>query len=190
MPNVNAPNGFKPLRHAAGGTIRENEYPIVSGYGTAIYCGDVVVQGSDGLLARAAAGDTNIIGVFQGVYWVDPDGTPRFEKKWPANQTTLGSANARAVVIDDPYVVFEAQTATGVNLTQSMFGNNVDIVATAGNDATGMSKESLSLSAPGAGAAQVRLLGLIPGRDDSNLGDSARVECMFQEHLLRTVAGI
>jgi hypothetical protein len=186
---TNAPNGFTPLRHAAGGVIRANEYPIASGLASSIGYGDVVVQTNGGLIDRAAAGDTNIIGVFAGVKWTDTDGTPRFEKRWPTGTATLGAANATAFVYDDPYIVFEAQVTTGTNLTQTMFGNNADITATAADTASGFSRESINISSTAATTAQVRLLGLSQ-RPDQSLGDASRVECMFQEHLLRTTVGI
>lgn len=185
MANINAPNGFRPLRHLKGGTIRANEYALASATASSIFAGDVVKLLNTGLLDVAAATDTNLIGVVQGFSWTDTDGTPRFEKKFPTGQVTLGSADVKAFVYDDPDIVFEAQAST---YSQTHNGNNADITATAGNSATGISKHSIDMGSPGASTAQIRILGLADG---SEAGAYARVECLIWEHLLRgNVAGI
>lgn len=188
MANVNAPNGFRPVRHLSGGVIRQNEGKIASGLGSNIFTGDLVVLKNDGYLDKAAAGDVNCIGVFAGVYWTDTDGTPRFEKRWPTGQTTLGSADAKAMIYDDPHIVYEAQV-TGAALAQTHIGNNADILATAGSTTTAQSAHSIDLSSPGAGTAQIRIMGLV-NRPDNELGNYARVECLINEHLFRAAAGI
>lgn len=187
MANTNAPNGFRPVRHLTGGVVRANEYPIASGTGADIFAGDIVKLLDTGLLTVAAATDVNLIGVFQGVQWIDTDGTVRFEKKWPSGQVTRGAENAKAFVFDDPATVFEAQCTTGTSFTQSMVGNNADITATAGNTSTNISKHSIAISGAAAASAQIRILGLA---GNSELGDAARVECIINEHLLRSTSGI
>lgn len=187
MPNTDAPNGFMPIRHISGGTIRQNEYPIASGYAANIFTGDVVVIAATGLLTVAAAGDINIIGVFAGCQWTDTDGTPRFSRHWPTGTATKASANAVGYVWDDPMIAFEAQCTTA--LTQTMIGNNCDILATAGTTSTGSSKFEVDNSTVAATTAQVKILRLID-RADNELGADAKVECMFEEHLLRTTVGI
>lgn len=188
MPNVNAPNGFRPLRHGSGGVIRMGEYRLASGLGSNIFTGDLVVLKSDGYLDKAIAGDVNIKGVFAGVRWTDTDGTPRFEKRWPTGTATKGSADAFALVYDDPTTIFEAQV-TGAAFAQTNVGNNADILATAGDTSTGQSKHSIDLSSPGAATAQIRIIGLID-RPDNDYGQYARVECYINEHLDRVTAGI
>jgi hypothetical protein len=185
MANVNAPNGFRPLRHLKGGTIRANEYPLLSGTASNIFAGDAVKLLNTGVIDVAAATDTNLIGVVQGFQWTDTDGTPRFEKRFPTGQATLGAADVKALVFDDPDIVFEAQAST---YSQTHNGNNADITATAGSSVTGISKHSIDMGSPGAGTAQIRILGLAEG---SEAGAYARVECLIWEHLLRgNVAGI
>lgn len=189
MANTNAPNGFRPVRHLSGGTHRLNEYRIASALASDIFTGDIVVLKSDGYLDKGAATDTNIIGVFAGVRWTDTDGTPRMERRWPSGTATKGSADAFALVYDDPNTVFEAQCTTGTAFAQTMVGNNADITATAGNTSTGQSKHSIAIAGAGSATAQIRILGLVD-RPDNELGDSARVECLINEHLLRSGTGI
>ena len=50
MSNLNAANGFTPLRHLTGGVIRANEYPILSAYAANIASGDLVTLGANGTL--------------------------------------------------------------------------------------------------------------------------------------------
>ena len=184
---INAPNGFTPVRHLSGATLRSNEYQIASGSATSIFTGDLVKLLTTGFIDVAAATDTNIIGVFGGVSWTDTDGTPRFEKRWPGGTATLGSRAARAVVYDDPNIVFEAQCTTGTACVQADIGGNADILATAGNVATGISRHTIAISGVGASSAQIRILGLGAGSD---FGDATRYECLINEHLLRVTAGI
>lgn len=187
MANTNAPNGFTAVGHLSGGDIRPSERAIASGSSTAIYNGDLVKLLTTGYIDVAAAGDTGIIGVFQGVQFTDTDGTPRFEKHWPAAQATLGSADAKAFVFTDPHIIYEAQGTTGTSLTQAMIGANADITATTGNTTTKRSKHSVDLSTVTASTAQIRILSLAPG---SELGDAARVRCIINEHQLRSTSGI
>lgn len=188
MSNINSPNGFRPVRHLSGGTLRLNEYRIASGTPANIFTGDIVDMVDTGYITPAAAGDVNLIGVFAGVRWTDPDGTPRWEKRWPSGQTTLGGADAYALVYDDPDTVFEAQV-TGGAFAQTHVGNNADIVATAGDVVNGQSRFSINLASPGAATAQIRILGLID-RPEVVFGANARVECYINEHLFRATAGI
>lgn len=189
MPNVNAPFGFRPVRHLAGGQIRQNEYPIASGLASNIFNGDLVVLKNDGKLDKAAAGDITIIGVFAGVRWTDADGSARFEKYWPTGQVTQGAQDAVALVYDDPHTVFEVQCLTGTVFAQTHVGNNADINAGAGNTLTGRSAHSIDISAAAAATAQIRILG-ISKAVNNDYGDSARVEAMINEHQLRVTAGI
>jgi hypothetical protein len=188
MANQDAPNGFTPLRHRRGGVVRSNAYKIASAYGTAIMAGDAVVLAASGKIERAAAGDVNIAGVFQGVRWIDPDGSVRFSKFWPAGQTTLDSLDAEAMVIDDPDVAFEVQ-AQGGSFAQTNVGNNADILVNAGDVPTGRSRMAINMAAPAAGTAQLRILGLVD-RAGNEAGAFARLEVVFNEHLFKSTAGI
>ena len=66
MANVNAPNGFVPLRHLTGGVIRANEYAIANGYAANLASGDLVTLATDGTVIRGTAGGV-ALGVFYGV---------------------------------------------------------------------------------------------------------------------------
>ena len=103
MANTDKPDGFTPAYHMYGGVIRPAKMRIASAYGTAIYSGDVVTL-SSGKVQQAGASDTPI-GVFYGVYYTASDGTPTFSKVWTASTATQGSADAEALVYNDPGIV-------------------------------------------------------------------------------------
>jgi hypothetical protein len=138
MANTDKPDGFTPAYHMYGGVIRPAKMRIASGYGTAIYSGDVVTL-SSGYVNQAGATSTPV-GVFYGVYYTATDGTPTFSKVWTASTATLGSADAEALVYNDPGIVYEAQFTAGTPAV-SFIGSKYTLSTTAGSSTTGRSKE-------------------------------------------------
>ena len=68
MANKDAAFGFRPVRHLTGGVIRTEEMNIAANYGTAIYTGSVVEAVAAGGIEIAAAGDTQLAGIFVGCF--------------------------------------------------------------------------------------------------------------------------
>ena len=102
----NAPFGFRPCRHLSGGDANgTRQYPIATGYATALFPGDPVKALTDGSIALAAAGD-RILGIFIGVQYVDSNGSQQFGH-WPASTT---ATEIKANVVSDPNVTFEVQS--------------------------------------------------------------------------------
>lgn len=141
MANTNKPDGFTPAYHIYGGVIRPAKMRIASGYGTAIYSGDVVTL-SSGYVQQAGATDTPV-GVFYGVFYTATDGTPTFSKVWSASTATQGSADAEALVYNDPGIVYEAQFTAGTPAV-SFIGNKYTLSTTAGSSNNGRSKEGVT----------------------------------------------
>lgn len=183
MANTDAPLGFQPSRHANGGVIRANEYPIASAYGTAIFTGDTVVLTS-GKVNIAAENSATILGVFAGVKFTDAAGEVRFLPYWPAGQTTMGSVDAQAMVFDDPGIIYKAQTDTDTAYVDATHkGGSFDIeLDHAGSTRTGQSGMEIDLADTGTG--QILVLGLVnePG---NAAGVNAKVECMIRKALLK-----
>ena len=138
MANTDKPDGFTPAYHMYGGVIRPAKMRIASGYGTAIYSGDVVTL-SSGYVNQAGATSTPV-GVFYGVYYTATDGTPTFSKVWTASTATQGSADAEALVYNDPGIVYEAQFTAGTPAV-SFIGSKYTLSTTAGSTTNGRSKE-------------------------------------------------
>ena len=196
MANKDAPFGFIPVRMIGGAYFSggQDEYDIADDYNTAIFSGDIVELHTDGTITIGAAGQTNLIGVFNGCFYTTDGGEPTYSKYWPASQS---SSDAKAFVITDPNVVFEAQednTEIGSTATHpAQVGSNADFVSThAGTTAAGRSKQELDSSTITNAAANLRIIGKSTDPENS---DATAANCnwyvRFNEHLhYDNVAGI
>jgi hypothetical protein len=185
MANVDSPNGFWPSRHLQGGVIRASEYEIADAYNANIFSGDVVKLATTDYIQVAAAGDTNLIGVFQGVQWTASDGEVKFSRYWPASTSVKSGTKIKAFVYDDPNIAFAVQTLTGTSFTQAMSGGNVDIKAEhTGSTSTGQSGMEADISTVVTTTANLRVIKLID-KPDNALGEHAKIEVLLLEHLMR-----
>ena len=183
MANLDAPNGFWPSRHLTGGTIRANEYEIADAYASNIFSGDIVKLATTGYIQVAAAGDTNLIGVFQGVQWTASDGEVKFSRYWPASTSVKTGTKVKAFVYDDPNIVFAVQPLSSTAYTKDMEGANCDIKAEhSGSTSTGQSGMEADISSVGTSTANLRIIRLID-RPDNALGTHAKIEVKILEHL-------
>lgn len=163
---TNAPNGLRPVRKLDGScwTGQMTSYPVASGYATAMFTGDPVTVLADGTLGIGAAGAA-IVGVFQGVEYIDASGNPVYSPNWVASTATLGAAPARAMVIDDPDVVFTIQEdngagAAGTPLALADVGLNANFAVGTGNAATGLSGATINNTTEAATATlNLKILG-------------------------------
>lgn len=172
MANTNAPDGFTPAYHIYGGVIRPAKMRIASGYGTSIFSGDVVTL-SSGYVQQAGATDTPI-GVFYGVFYTASDGTPTFSKVWTASTATQGSADAEALVYNDPGIVYEAQFTAGTPAV-SFIGNKYTLSTTAGSTVTGRSKEGVTATT----SSGVALCVGFASNPSNSIGSNARALFSF-----------
>ena len=117
-PTIDAPYGLKPIGTIGGrpysGATRQ--IPIASGYGTAIFTGDVVQYKNDGtLIITTLQNDTSAVvgvcGVFMGCSYTDPGTSQKtFSQYYPASTS---ASDIMAYVVDDPHVIFKAVNCTG-----------------------------------------------------------------------------
>lgn len=147
---------------------------VADDYGTAIFKGDLLKRVAGGGVEVAAAGDTNIVGVADGVdqYY---DGTVvRKGAYLPASTSydTVLERESRVRVILARDTVFEidaddGSTATTEAAHKAFYDENCDITATAGSTATGLSGHCLDISTHGSAAAQLRIVRLadLPNQD-------------------------
>lgn len=162
------PQGLKPVKRAdgmpyAGATT---EYLLdPAGEGTNIFNGQVVTLGSDGFVALAGGtgadittnnlgGDTiGALGVFVGCSYTNDEGQTVHSNYYPS-----GKLNGKALVVDDPNVLFQAQLdGTGA---QTIIGNITKFAAvqstSTGSTVTGNSTSALDATTQTtAGAFQV-----------------------------------
>lgn len=115
----NAPRGLIPRQYVNGSTYsgQTSPYNILSGLAASIYTGDPVTFDGNGGITLATAGTNAILGVFAGVRYTDATGTEQFLPNWTTGTATLGALNALAYVIDDPFVLFDVQIASGAGGT-------------------------------------------------------------------------
>ena len=149
------PQGLKPVKRAdgmpyAGATT---EYLLdPAGEGTNIFNGQVVIIGTDGYIAISTAsgadattnnlGGSSIgaLGVFVGCSYTNDEGQTVHSNYYPS-----GKLNGKALVVDDPNVLFQAQLdGTGA---QTIIGNITKFAAvqstSTGSTSTGNSTSAL-----------------------------------------------
>lgn len=150
MATVAAPQGLRPVRYIAGRPYSgaQNEYRILSGYGTSIFNGDVVRIGgsadttAEGYLVKdtGTTSNTKPIGVFRGVRYTDANtGQIVYREYFPASTV---ATDIYAFVADDPDLVFSLQASAAV--TQANLGLNFALVQGSGSTTTGQSGVSLN----------------------------------------------
>jgi len=183
MANSNKPFGLRPSRHMTGGEIQSNEYWIDPTYTTAIFRGDVVEGVAGGSIELAEAGNVDNVGVFWGCEYDDSAGSHHFSPYWPG---TASCTNIKAVVYDDPKIIFEIQTdATGATVADIHQGADIEYVA--GDTKTGVSKVNLDVSAGlGTTGKSFRILRLA-NKPSNESGAYAVVEVLFNEHVMKGV---
>jgi hypothetical protein len=187
MANSDTPFGFKPVKHLSGSPWngKANVYYIPASDGTAVFKGDAVklvgaadATGKFPTVAQAAATDA-ICGVVIGFadnphVMIHPD-TPNRDYR-PADTAMY------ALVVDDPYVIFEVQEdSVGNSITAAMVGLATDIVVGSGSTSTGKSAMELDSSDTATAAGQCRIMRLV-NREDNALGDHAKWEVLIAEH--------
>ena len=162
MATTAAPQGLKPVKRAdgmpyAGATT---EYLIdPAGEGTNIFNGQVVIIGTDGYIAISTASGADAttnnlggngigaIGVFVGCSYTNDEGQTVHSNYYPS-----GKLNAKAMVVDDPNVLFQAQADAA--MTQSDLGMCTTFAAvqstSTGSTATANSNTALDADATSA----------------------------------------
>lgn len=184
MANTDSPNGFTPVRHLTGGTIRMEEFAIQSGDngdGTGIFSGDVLTMDTDGYADLAAVGEA-VLGVFAGCFYTSTNGDKVFAKNLPADTATKGSGDITANVYTDPNIVFAAQQDGTGALAANRGG--FDVTIGTGSTINGRSRSELDTSTL-ATSGQFQQLGLV-NKPGNAWGANAEVECVVFEHVTAT----
>jgi hypothetical protein len=168
MASTSAPFGFRPSFHNSG-QIRPKAYVIASGYATSVFSGDPVkltVNGvvqlgtSDGTRSGTVAG-ISLLGVFQGVEYLDSTGKPTISPFWTGATSVYGGAGATAWVNDDPETIYDAQYTNpgtpGTTSMQGAVGQQCDwvVASPGGSTATGISSTQLGVIQSGTGQFQI-----------------------------------
>lgn len=185
MATSSAPNGFQPVYHRSGGTLRPKFYKdaMLSGATGDLFRGTPVYFDASGNITQCTA-TTIVGGIFAGCEYTDPStGQRRVRKYWAASSTATGGINAW--VWTDPDIVFEVQ-ATG-SLAQTSVNDQANVAsATAGDTRTGLSSAMLSTTLVAAsGSDQFQIIDRSYGESNA-WGDSfTRVHVVINEHQFR-----
>lgn len=181
MPNLDAANGFNPVRHLNGGTVRyDDSFTIASGLGSDIFLGDAVLLTGTGRDIDVAAATNEMLGIFAGCRYVAANGDVVWAKQWVSGTVTSGTQDAVAFVYTDPNIVYRAQATT---IAEADVGLAADLLAGAGNTATGISGFEINGAAYGA-TGQFMVIGLAKepdGINPSEYGADAKVEVVINE---------
>lgn len=195
MANLDAANGFVPVRHLNGGTVRySGGYTIDSAEASSIFCGDAVIlhatPAGDGNNIDVAAAGGELIGIFAGCQYTAANGDVVWTNQWVGGTVTLGSVPAEAFVYTDPQIVFSVQCDG--TIVAADIGNFADLTAGAGNAATGISGFEISATTAGT-IAQFQILGLSTAPDGIYVADistaNPRVDVQIAESPYRAWPG-
>jgi hypothetical protein len=181
MANLDTPNGFNPVRHLNGGTVRyDDSFTIPSGTAGDIFLGDVVKLTGTGRDVIVAAATEAFLGVFAGCRYVAANGDVVWAKQWVDGTVTAGTQDAVAFVYTDPNIVYRAQCTT---IAEADIGQAADLLAGTGNAATGVSGFEVNGAVYGADG-QFLVIGLAKepdGINPSEYGADAKVEVLVNE---------
>ena len=176
-------NGLVPARMRgsganSGGTTR---YRIANTFATNMFSGDVVKLGSGGTVEVITTTTDHVIGVLQGVEYVDPvSRQPIFGRYWPASTSSV-DATPYATVMDNPASTYTIQADATV--TAGDVGMNYTVTLGAGSTMTGRSGFGLKVAGRAATTAMLQVIGLsnVP---DNAFGDvNPRVEVRLVQHV-------
>jgi len=186
MANRNAPSGMKVVRHGGGGEAnRLSRHHIASALASNIYRGDAVIPVNTSKNINVAAAAVSLLGVFDGVQYIDSNGDVQFRPRWATGTTLKTGTTADAWVYDDPDTLFEIQVATA--LVVADLGAFADVTfATAGNNSSGQSGMQLDITSLSTASAQLLMVDLIE-RCDNAFGTNAKVLVQINEHYRRGV---
>ena len=192
-PTVSAPYGLKPVNLIGGRVFAGSTrmFPIVNGYNTSLYNGDVVQLGTGAnigalvastLAYNASSAVAGTIGVFVGCEYSTTGGPIYGKNRYQFWQSSTTAPDAQGYVVDDPQAVFQAAVVvnpagTGGSTTiqyinPAFIGSNAYYIGAAagntGSTTTGDSQAGIAVSAsatvstPITTSAAFRIVGMVP----------------------------
>lgn len=180
MANRNAPSGLKVLAHANGGEgNRLSRHHIATGLTSNIYRGDAVIPVNTSKNINVAAAGNMLIGVFDGVQYIDSYGEVQFKPRWATGTALKTGTVADAWVYDDPGTLFEIQSSQTTVITDIGIRGDLD-ASTSGNNATGQSGMQMG-AIISTSDGQLKIIDLIE-RCDNAIGLYAKWRVQIAEH--------
>ncbi len=189
MANQDAPFGLKPVgkvsgNRDSGGTT---EYDIAA-CASAIYQNDPVKMLCTGTIGVAAATDT-LIGSINGVFYTDATTSkPTFARYLAASNS---ATDIVGYVNDDPFTVFEIQSAGSGAHAQGDIGSNADLATYAAGAAPDYLSAVEAVDTQSATAATLRIIGLSKDPDNNDItAANVNWRVLIAEHFYMTTTGI
>ena len=185
MANQDAPFGFRAVRMSgsAPSSNGQTQYLIANGYNTAIFQGDPVEMVAGGSLEVANGVADVMVGVFNGVEYVDSTTKKPVFANFHTAGTTADDGIIKAFVIDDPDQLFEIQVSGA--FTNADIGATANLTYTAGSTTNGISKVEVNSGAIGTGAdSAVKIVGLTgdPENNDTS-SNNPNIIVKINKHL-------
>jgi len=192
-PTVSAPYGLKPVNLIGGRVFAGSTrmFPIVNGYSTSLFNGDVVQLGTGAnigalvastLAYNASSAVAGTIGIFVGAEYSTTGGPIYGKNRYQFWNASTSAPDAQGYVVDDPQAVF--QTAVVANpagtggsttiqyINPAFIGSNAYYIgAAAGNTGSTTTGDSLAavavsasatVSTPITSSAPFRIVGVVP----------------------------
>jgi hypothetical protein len=193
-----SPSGLRPIGRLDSGSLEVyRQYPIASGYGTAIAVGDVVhlVDGGTAttIEKQSATGDDSteidIVGIFMGVSYTDPNTNQKtFSQLYPASTT---ASDIMAYVVDDPNALFTIQADGAPTNVNDIYGKNTLLVQTAPDTSLKVSRVALDISELSTDAQNpIRVIDYLGGHEGDEKGTAFPVlVCKFNYHQHTSATG-
>lgn len=180
MANRNAPSGMKVIRHASGGEQnRLSRHHIASALGSNIYRGDAVIPVNTSKNINVASAGVLLIGVFDGVTYVDSNGDVQFRPRWATGTVLKTGTVSDAWVYDDPGTLFEIQSSQTTVVADIGIRGDLDF-GTAGNNSTGQSGMQMG-AVISVSDGQCKIIDLLE-RVDNAIGLRAKWIVQIAEH--------
>ena len=185
MANQDAPFGFRAVRMQGSGpsTNGQTQYLVANGYGTAIFQGDPVEMVAGGTLEVANGVADVVVGVFNGVNYVDVNTRKPVWSNYHAANTSSYDGIIKAFVQDDPNQLFEVQVSGA--MANANIGETANLVYTAGSTHSGTSKAEVNSETFSTGAnTAVKIVGISGDPENSDLtANNANIIIKWNKHL-------
>lgn len=145
----NQSKGFSPVR-AAGGRIVDpsDQFEVLGGYTKDLFTGQAVFQATDGFVRELSKTDELILGVFNGVWYVDTQGDTIFRPYWPNTTSVQTGSRIKASIYDAVGTYFQIDSdADTVFADVDKFFDMTDANGLGGSTVTGRSSAQLKHAA-------------------------------------------
>ena len=182
--------GFKPVKMAgqSANTAGLGEYPVAAN-ATAIYNQDLVDMQAGGTAAVSAAGDQQILGSLNGVFYTDASTSkPTFQAYLLGSNT---ATDIVALVNDDPHQVFEVRSNNAGASAQGDVGATAELSYSAGASPNYISRSTLDDGTLGTGSQQLKIVGVSRDPDNNDLTSAGVVwRVVISEHFFKQHVGV